>query len=113
MGIFICLIVAMLAMNGISAWIGYSYAADKLEVERDANRRLRSQNHELSMRLKVSEHKAWRLENHLSEYEFETSKSGSLKDDVRKINIRCNEYSQEAIGQLVRDFQPYIGAYKE
>ena len=87
MGIVICLLASALFMSGMAAWMGYSCAVDKLEAERDANRRLRLQNHELSMRLKGAEHKVWRLENHLSEYELENSKSGSLKDDVRKIKV--------------------------
>lgn len=87
MGIVICLIASALFMSGVSAWIGYSYAADMLNTERDACIWLTKQNDALQSRLKGAEYEIEKLKNHLSEYELQNSKSGSIKDDVRKIKV--------------------------
>lgn len=87
MGIFICLIASALFMSGVSAWIGYSYAADKLKTARNVCIWLTKQNDALQSRLKGAEYEIEKLKNHLSEYELQNSKSSSLKDDVRKITV--------------------------
>lgn len=88
MGIDIFLMIAMLvAMNGIAAWLGFSFGADMLNTERDVCRKFRKRNYELKGRLDSVKQENEKLKNRLSEYEFENSKSGSIKDDVRKITV--------------------------
>lgn len=87
MGIDIFLMIAMLAMSSISAWIGYSYAADMLNTERDVCRQFKERNNKLMGQLDSTKRENEKLKNRLSEYEPQSSKSSSIKDDVRKIKV--------------------------
>ena len=88
MGIDIFLMIAMLvAMNGISAWLGFSFAADMLNTERDVCRQFKERNNKLMGQLDSTKRENEKLKNRLSEYEPQSSKSGSIKDDVRKITV--------------------------
>lgn len=87
MGIFICLIASALFMSSISAWIGYSYAADMLNTERDVCRQFKERNNKLMGQLDSTKRENEKLKNRLSEYEPQSSKSSSIKDDVRKIKV--------------------------
>ena len=87
MGIDIFLMIAMLAMSGISAWMGYSCAADMLNTERDVCRQFKERNNKLMGQLDSTKRENEKLKNRLSEYEPQSSKSGSIKDDVRKITV--------------------------
>jgi len=86
MGIVICLIASALFMSGMAAWMGFSYAADMLNTERDVCRQFKERNNKLMGQLDSARRENEKLKNRLSEYEFENLKS-SIKDDVRKITV--------------------------